>query len=135
MTTEVSISDLIIEATKDARWGDIDFLVEKCEAAGMFSDEDLDRAAKSYKKDRVRRLVKSLKDENGWPIFASVKVLEISGDEKRVYKQESLFDVDDYNQVVAYHTQQAQHHMQMANGYTERANVRFGNQLNLPYPE
>ena len=126
---------MIIEATKDSRWGDIDFLVEKCESAGVFSDEELERAAESYKKERVRRLVKSIKDENGWPIFASVVAFEADGTEKRVYKQETLFDVEDYRQVVIFHQSRATHHMQMANGYAERSNNRFDDQLKLPFPE
>lgn len=127
------IAELFLEATKDSRFGDIDFLVEKCEAAGIFSDEELDHAAESYKKDRVRRLMKSIKDDNGWPLFASVVVTEASGEEKRVYKQELMFDIDDYIQVSSYHKDRSHYHMKMANGYTQRGNTRFCEQYPLPF--
>lgn len=128
-----SINELILEATKDDQWSDINALVSRCDDAGVWTDEELDLATQAFKKDYVRRHIRSMKDESGWPLFASIKQKSAEGVLRRVYKQELLFDVEDYRQVVTYHAERGRHHYEKARGYGRRGEERYGVQLPLPF--
>ena len=133
MIVTESIKQMVIDATKDPRWGNIDFLMEKCDAAGVFTDGELRNAQRSYKKARVRRFIKSIKGADGMPVFASIVRTDKHGKKQRLYKQEMLFKFDDYEQVVAYHKELGVHHLEMARAYVKRSNTRFDKQIPLPF--
>ncbi len=111
------------------QWGSIDELLAICDEGDFWTTEFLEGAEDTAKKSHLRRLIKSLKDEEGWPIVASLNTTNDEGETVRVYKQELLFDPDDYRQVVAYHGDRANHHGRMARGYAKRCDKRFKTRL------
>src|SRR5262245_61585146 len=105
-----------LDATATTQWGTIDDLVALLDKAGYWDAEFSGRALSDSKKQHVRSQMRSLKDEGGWKIFANVKKQDENGEEKHVYKQETLFDLTDYRQTVNYHVGAGQHHIRMAVG-------------------
>ncbi len=113
-----------------AKWATIDEIRDLCDnAEGFWSQEFIDSAATKSKNAKIRRLIKTLKDETGFPLHASVETTNEDGETIRVYKQELLFDPDDYRQVVTYHSDRASHHGRMARGYAKRSDERFKTEL------
>lgn len=110
-------------------WATIDTLVALAEEHGCFGDEFLSQAESVAKKNAVRRMVKQLKDASGEPVWASVETTNDDGKTVRVYKQETLFNVEDYRQVIGYHSDRSDYHRAMATGYATRCKKRFGKQI------
>lgn len=75
------------------------------------------------------------KDGEGFPLFASVETTDESGNAVRRYKQETLFDVEDYRQVVRYHADRSAHHQTMARGYAKRCKQRFNRQIRISFSD
>jgi hypothetical protein len=123
------------EALATQGWLTVDDLVRHCEREGLFSKEFLEHATATAKKALVRKMARAQKDGRGWTQWASIKTKTPDGKEIRVYKQETLFDLEDYRQVIGYHATLAQHHRQVAQGYAARARERFGKQLKFPFEE
>ncbi len=124
--------EAFLAATENAAWADIDALVALLDASEFWDEAYLADAIDQRKKAYIRREIKQVKDPDGWPVFASVTTLNPeSGEEERRYKQEAIFDRDDYAQVVRFHQRRAQHHVQMAQGYAEHGRQRYGLQLTL----
>lgn len=123
-----------VHATRDAEWASIDELCDMClEAEDVFTDDDWEQARRSYAKTRIRREMKKLTDETGFPLFASVHTRDPqTGKTKRVYKQEALFDIDDYRAVIEEYAGRVKHDCEMMRGYKNRAETRFSEQLPLP---
>jgi len=122
-----------LDATSSTQWATIDELVKQLDDLGYWDAMFNSRALLDSKKQHVRRLMRSMKDENGVPLFANIVTQDENGDEKRVYKQETLFDMTDYRQTVNYHVATSQHHRQMAIGYRNRAFTRYAVQIPLPF--
>lgn len=110
-------------------WMPIEDLVALCDQEGFWKDAFLEGAVDAAKKSQVRRLIKTLTDDGDWPLWASVETTNEEGKAERVYKQEVLFDPDDYRQVVEYHSDRATHHGRMARGYAKRCDKRFKTRL------
>ena len=83
------------------------------------------------KKARIRREISRLKDKEGFPKFPSIIVVGEDGVRKQVFKQETLFDVEDYKTIVSYHVKLSNHHRDMAKGYVKRCKARHEVQLSL----
>jgi hypothetical protein len=115
-------------------WATIDQIVTRLDAEGCWPAEFLARAMDEAKKQLARRLIRQSKDEKGWPTIASVETVNADGQTVRVYKQETLFEVEDYKQVVQYHHERSAYHRKMREGYRRRAKQRFGVQLPIPFP-
>lgn len=113
------------------KWASIEDLVSLCDDAGYWSDEFYAQAQGSAKKSMVRRLIRTLKDDTDFPVWASVETTNEDGKNVRVYKQETLFDVDDYRQVVSYHSDRSSYHATVAKEYAKRCKVRFNKQLKI----
>ena len=116
-------------------WASVDQLVAACNEAEIWPEGFLETVEAKAKKAHVRRMVRSLKDEGGWPLWASIETTNERGEPVRIYKQETLFDVGDYRQVVHYHSDRSRHHRTMAIGYAQRCKRRFGRQLMLPFDD
>ena len=116
------------------QWATIDKFVDALDE-GDFWDETFYMKVEAHaKKQFIRRMLRKAKDETDWPIWANVKIQDAkTGTETHVYKQESLFEVSDYVQVCSYHRQRGLHHLDVADGYKERAARRFGEQINLRF--
>lgn len=112
-----------------AEWASVDDIVSACDAEGFFDDAFLAASEANAKKLLVRRLMRRVKDDTGFPVWASIKTKDDEGNTVQRYKQETLFNVDDYRQVVGFHSQQSEHHREMAKTYITRCKTRFGKQL------
>lgn len=130
MTHSAMNQEQFIRLTQSEAWATIDVLLRRLDEASFWDEAFLEAAKDAHKKSYIRRQIKQLKDAEGWPIFANVVQLDpISGDELHIYKQEQIFDRDDYMQVVSYHRDRASYHQQMAAGYELRAQKRYAMQI------
>lgn len=114
-------------------WATIDDLVATCDAQGFWEQEWLDTTTDVAKKTKVRRLIRQVKDADQWPAWSSIVIADTDGVRKRLYKQEVLFNVEDYRQVVTYWVGSTQYGMKMAQGYRDHAVKRYAVQLSLPW--
>lgn len=123
-----------LAAVNGSEWATIDDLREMCiEAGDVFSDDDHEQAIRNHMNTRIRREIKRLKDETGFPVFASVHTRDPeTGGQRRVYKMEALFDVEDYRAVIEEYAGRVKHDYEMMKGYRDRAERRFSEQLALP---
>jgi len=112
-------------------WQTIDDLMAICDEAGYWESDFESRALTNAKKMRIRKIISEVKDKDGFPLFPSVTILDDDGKKKRVYKQETLFDVEDYKAVVNYHASLSNHHRDMAEGYVKRCEKKHKVQLSL----
>jgi hypothetical protein len=121
------------EAIDGVNWATTDELVSLLNAAEFWNDEFDQTAISERKKADVRRRIKQLRDEHGNPLYASVSEVDEEGSETRRYKQETLFDVRDYERVVDYHSDRSEYHKHMAVGYAKRCKEKFGVQLKFGF--
>ncbi len=125
-----------VTATSDAAWVSIDEIVQRLDEIAFWSEDFIESSLESRKKAWIRKEIKNVRGEDGWPLFASVVTMDPENQETtRIYKQERMFDRDDYAQVVRYHEDRSQYHHHMAAGWAERAADRFGMQLSLPHEQ
>lgn len=117
------------------QWATIDELVVICDEAGVWPEDFIDGALDRAKKAFIRQQIKQQKDGDNWPLWASVETQNEEGETVRIYKQEMLFDPEDYRQVVAYHADRQHYHATMATGYADRCERRFHVQLALPFED
>ena len=123
------LSDILAHG---AGWAHIGELVEELDAREAWGDFE-ERALLEAKKALVRRLIRQQKDEDGHRRVASIEVPAASGETERIYKQETLFVLEDYKQICAYHMAKQHHHLQEARGYASRCEIRYGvNPLSIP---
>jgi hypothetical protein len=134
MNDDKMTRERFIELTKSQSWSTTDEYVRLLDSSDFWKSGFVEHALEIAKKDYVRRMVRTIRDENGWPIIASVVTTNDDGEEVRIYKQEYLFNLSDYEQVASYHHERGIYHMHMANGYVIRANERFNQQMHLPFP-
>ncbi len=112
------------------RWATIGEFVDALDEGNFWDEAFYSKVEGHAKKQFIRRMIRKAKDETDWPIWANVKIQDAkTGNEIRVYKQESLFEISDYVQVCQYHHGAGIHHLDMAKGYRERAERRFGKQI------
>jgi hypothetical protein len=119
------------------RWATIKELVNACDRAGYWDEEFLTEVAYKAKAAHVRRMIRQDKDENGWPHWHSVETTNEEGETVRVYKQEELFDVNDYAQTINYYVQVVKKAKRTANQLARNAIARFGRhrQLYIPFSD
>ena len=113
----------------------IDQLVAICDEGAYWTDEFMQTSTRNAKKAHIRRLIKTIKDDDDWPVWASIDSTDEDGNMLRVYKQELLFDVEDYRKVVTYHADRSAYHKQMALGYGTHCKRRFGIQLHFDFDD
>lgn len=125
--------DRFEELTQSANWASIDEIKDLLDKGDYWDDEFEESALDFAKKAFIRRRIKNIKDPSGFPLFASVVTRDADGIEERRYKQEPLFEHEDYRQVITYHADRAHHHVLMAQGYQARDYSRFGELIQLPF--
>lgn len=113
-------------------WDNLEDLVKICDKAKYWSPRLEKSAVMNAKKAHLRKALK-IKDEEGMPLFASIVTEDENGKKVRRYKQEALFDVEDYRQVAQYHMQAADHHTTMSKNYIRRCKTRFNVQLRFDF--
>ena len=127
-----STQELVKEAlSSSSEWQTIDGLVAICDEAGCWEVDFEQRAILNTKKARIRKVVSKFKDKDGFPLFPSITLVDDDGKKRRVYKQELLFDVEDYMVVVDCHARLSNHHREMAEGYVKRCERKHQVQLSL----
>src|SRR4051812_46736145 len=67
--------------------------------AGVFPDDFADKLADRAKRDLVRRVLRSKKGPDRFPLFANIVQPDAHGHERRVYMAEKYMQPDDYKQV------------------------------------
>ena len=126
-----------IEMMERARlsWATIEELVAECDNAEDFWDAQwLATAVSSAKKSLVRKYIREVKDEEGMPLWHSIVTVDTTGMECHQYKQEVIFDKEDYLQVIQYYIDRTTYTMRMAESLRDRAIKRsYVEQLALPW--
>jgi|SRR5215510_1202420 len=113
------------------RWGTIHEYVELCRAHGYFTPGFYAKAVAHMERIHVRRRLKQITNERGWPVFGNIERVDPDGKRERVFLQEELFGPEEYRQIVAYHYTMARHHLFKAQTYRDHAKARYGLQLPL----
>jgi len=113
-------SEAIDEILADKGWLTVEQVAAELARRGLV-DEAYHRAAvhRLLKVD-LRRVLRGARDADGNPIH--------------LYKQEEMFDLADYEYVIANHSSAARHHLEMARRYQKRCEARFGIRIQLPLP-
>lgn len=116
-------------------WASIEDLIALCDSSPDFWDpvwvaSTLDIAKKTV----IRKYIRELKDEANMPLWHSLVTVNEDGEETRQYKQEALFDKEDYLQVIQYYIDRTSYNMRMAATLRDRAVKRqYVVQLTLPW--
>jgi t-SNARE complex subunit (syntaxin) len=127
--------DAFKEITASMEWKDIEGLISALDDSDYWTDEFYQKSEREAKAHHIRKMMRSFKDEEGFPQFASVEVNLPDGRTSRVYKQLDLFERDDFGQARRYCVGKIRRYKYLYDGYTEREKRRFGSQLVLLYPE
>lgn len=116
-------------------WASIDAIIAFCDASKDFwGPEWFASTIDIAKKAVVRKYMRELKDEANMPLWYSIVMVNEDGEETRQYKQESLFNKEDYLQVIQYYIDRASYNMKMAETLRDRAMKRhYVMQLTLPW--
>lgn len=133
----LSVRDALLEVGK-AGWGTIDDLRSRISGVEGFNWYDVlkddEHALRLVENAVIRREIRLLTDETGFPVITSIKRPNPdTGEVERVYKQEALFDIDDYRQVVSYWTERTNYGARMARSYRDRAQSRLHVQIPLQF--
>lgn len=133
-TEQTTLIDLFTEVTASSNWSTIDDLLEVTkqnpELENLILKGDLND---KMLKIGIRALIKQIKNEDGFPLYASIKTADADGNPIHIWKQETLFDVSDYEQTVDFHSKRVIHHAQMATYYAKGFKALTGKQLPLPF--
>jgi hypothetical protein len=126
--------ETIDEILAERGWLTVDRIAEEVARRGLV-DEAYQRAAvhRLLKVD-LRRILRGARDADGFPLYANVVEEDDDGNPVHLYKQEEMFDLHDYEYVIANHTSAARHHWEMALRYQKRCQARFGVQIQLALP-
>jgi len=108
----------------------IDLLAKVAMDRGVFDDEFMGKAAEVAVKAVLRRELKR-KDDKGDSLYHSVSVPDDAGEFTPVYKQETLFDVEDFRRVVNYYVHQANYNANEARKMARHCFERYAVQLPL----
>ena len=120
---------------KTLSWASLEDIVTACDEAEDFWDAAwLTTAVDIAKKSLLRKFIREVKDESGMPLWHSLVTVDADGTEIRKYKQEALFDKEDYLQVIQYYVDRTTYNMRMAETLRDRVIKRqYIEQLTLPW--
>ncbi len=125
--------ELLREITQSFDWATIDEIVIACDRAGDFWPQDwLNQTTVFAKKSMIRRLIRQIRSDDGSPAFHSIVQADENGNEVRVYKQQDLFNVDDYLQTINYNVGRAQHFIKAATDL--RSDLQKTTSIQLKFP-
>jgi hypothetical protein len=129
MPETLTLNDLLLELTREKI--DIETLVDEVDAHDLFDEDDERGALRKWKKSLVRRAIKQLKDEDGVPRIWSVTDVGPDGREIHKYKQESLFNVDEYKQAIEYCRGRGNYWRRIERHLVRNAREKFGEETLL----
>jgi hypothetical protein len=121
-----------LDATASLSFNTIDQVVHQLEEHGYFDETFQTTAIEDHKKIVARKIMRSLRDNRGRPAFHSIMVRDGEKEERR-YKQEALFDPEDFAQTVNYHVGMARHHAAEAIDLANEAARRYGIAIQLEF--
>jgi hypothetical protein len=125
--------DVVDEILADkGTWLTVDQLAAEMASRGLVDDLYQRAAVHRLLKVDLRKMLRSARDADGFPLYANVVEQDEDGNPIHLYKQEEMFDLRDYEYVIANHAAAARHHMEMALRYQQRCAARFGVQIALP---
>lgn len=116
-------------------WATIDEIIAACDQQeGFWEEEWLTATTLIAKKSLIRKHIRDVKDTDGMPLWHSLVTKDEDGREVHKYKQEVLFDQEDYLQVINYYVDRSLYTMRMAEALRDRAVKRYDlEQLALPW--
>ena len=124
--------EAIDEILADRGWLTVDQLAAEVASRGLLDELYQRVAVHRLLKVDLRKILRSARDADGFPLYANVVEEDEHGNQVHLYKQEEMFDLADYQYVIANHTSAARHHWDMALRYQQRCEVRFGVQIPMP---
>ncbi len=131
-----SITELFGEVAGTTKWGTIEDYVTAVrgndELKAMLLTGDVETRAL---KQAIRQYLRQTKNEHGHSAFASIRTQDAEGNPVVQYKQETLFNVEDYQQVANFHSQRVIHHAQEATYYKRQCHAKFNEQIPLAFDE
>lgn len=128
--------ELFVKATETSKWETIDELLNAVDKVPEFWEKVLSADTDTkFRKQILRQWVRKIKTKEGYPLYASIKTTDEQGNVKQVYKQETLFDMSDYQQAAVYHGKAVVHHAQLAAHYAKGFKQLTGKQMQLPFDE
>lgn len=125
--------EILLDILANKDWSSLDEIIRELDKADYWDAEFIASAVEHAKKARLRGELNKHRDADGIPKFVSVLRTNEKGEEERVYKQESLFDVGDRKQAINYHVDRIRHHFDMAKHHQKRAFEQHRVQLALPF--
>ena len=126
--------EVIDEILAEKGWLPVDRIAAELTTRGLVDESYMRAAVHRLLKVDLRKVLRTARDADGFPLYANVVEEDEHGNQIHLYKQEEMFDVHDYEYVIANHTSAARHHWDMALRYQRRCEVRFGVQIQLPLP-
>lgn len=105
MSPHILDQSALAAVLSESGWADIDQFYLACKERNVFGAEFYDRAIERAMKAEIRRMLRKgvVRDGAGRTIrVASIVIKDDNSVERRVYKQETLFDVADCVQVISY---------------------------------
>ena len=117
------------------QWKDIQGLIDALDDSDYWDDDFYNTVERKAKAHHIRQMMRSYKDEDGFPQFASIETTAADGTPARIYKQVEMFEQSDFQQARSYCAGKIKHFKYLYDGYTEREKQRFGTQLSLVYQE
>lgn len=130
---EKTQKDRILEILRTNDFIDTDEATDLLDESGFWDSRDPDDLIRAQKKSETRLFLKTLKDEEGEPAFANIEIETLDGKVKHVYMQPYLFDVEQFKQIINYHTSKARHHADRARKLQKQLQAKYNIQYELPF--
>jgi len=128
---DAEIDEAILKATSDASWLSSKQVLDSVWKYARKNPDALSSFARRAVYERVRERLRSMTRDDGSRAFENVTIIE-GENETRVYKQVDLFNMEDFEQAIRYHSGVAQHHLKRCAELRDEAKAR-GIQLHLRF--
>lgn len=132
---KVTLQEMFDETVSGVEWGTIDEICDHVKGnehlVTALLANDVATMKENLLKQKIRHLLKTTKNEVGHAAYASVKTVDANGKETTIYKQETLFNIEDYQQVTAFHGKRKVYHASEEKYYATRGEQKFSVQIAL----
>ena len=133
MATDMRKQDFAEVVSGVGCWATIDELIEQFDDKDYWNEDFYAEAVRDAKAAHIRRGMREQKKADGEPEWRSVMTTRDDGQVVRVYKQEVMFNLDDFRQVHVYHCERAMHHISRARYVARTVKKEYGVQLTFPF--
>lgn len=124
---------LFLELTKSKGVLQIEEVIARLDAGRFWDADFVNNALMEAKKSDTRHMSRTIKGKDGHRLLRSIELTNSAGEVVIGYKQEALFNVQEYKQSVAYHVARAIHHDGEARYLQGRCLTRYQVQIDLPF--